>query len=148
MSQDVFFEPTDGGGAVINSDDVIFAYSGGRSIYMYGHMLAGKHPTKGTQEELAWLAENTDYTETSEVRLEKFVADLNGDGSPERIFIIGGIYYLAGAAGNPYVIVDADDDIIIEGRSPDGPRIFPKSEGSGSIVVNPLPAGMQVFEIN
>ncbi len=147
-SRDVHFESTEDGGAVLSADDILWAYSGDQSVYMWGDLLSGMRPEEATRDEYLLVAEKTKYKEPAYMRLERYEVDLNGDGSPERIFMVRGIHYKAGQWGTPYVIVDRNDDIVLTSVTTDLPRIFPKSDAPGSYVVNLVPAGLQVNEVN
>ena len=144
----VHFEPTEDNGAVLNTDDITWAYSGGSTIYMYGDLLQGVAPTEASNEEYDLVAANLKYTETARMRLDRYEVDLNGDNVPERVYMIGGLFYKAGQWGTPYMIFDANDNLVLQGISTDMPRIFPMSEKPGSIVANVTPAGLQTVEIN
>lgn len=145
-AQSVAFEPTMDSGAVVNADGITWAYSGGPSMYMWGDLLEGLRPEAASDEEYRLVGGTSQYKETSRLRLEKFELDLNGDSHPERIFLIGGLHYKVGMWGTPYLIYDQNDDLILSGVSTDTPRIFRSAHGS-SVVVNVVPAGLQVAEI-
>lgn len=146
VAKDAFFEPLADGGAVINSDDITWAYSGGDTIYMWGDSLQGAKLEPASDIEYSFIGANTEYTATPRVELSRYTIDLNGDGSPERIYLIGGLYYQVGMWGTPYVVVDGNDEVILTGISTDRPRVFPDKDG-GSLVVNVVPVGIQVNEI-
>lgn len=148
FASSVEFEPTAGAGAVINADDITYAYSGGASIYMWGDLLQGQTPLEASNDEYALIGATTPYDQTSRIRLEKYELDLNGDEVPERIFLIAGLYYKVGQWGTPYAIFDANDELVLSGVSTDMPRIFPKSDAPGSVVIEVVPAGLRVSEIN
>ena len=103
---------------------------------------------KRQDDEYALIGATTPYEQTSRIRLEKYELDLNGDDVPERIFLIAGLYYKVGQWGTPYAIFDATDELILSGVSTDMPRIFPKSDAAGSVVIEVVPAGLRVSEIN
>jgi hypothetical protein len=145
---DVRFEPTEGGGAVLNSDDITWAYSGAGSIYMYGDLLHDFAPAEASDEEYELVASNTKYDQPVHMRLDRYEVDLNGDEVPERVFMINGLFYKAGQWGTPYVIFDANDTLVLEGITSDLPLIFQKSDTPGSIVLNVTPSGFQISEIN
>ncbi|MBW3243552.1 hypothetical protein KUV57_12840 [Epibacterium sp. DP7N7-1] len=148
LASSVKFEPTEGSGAVINADDITYAYSGAETIYMWGDLLQGQTPQQANNDEYAMVGASTPYDQTSRIRLEKFELDLNGDDVPERIFLIAGLFYKVGQWGTPYAIFDANNELILSGVSTDMPKIFPKSETSGSVVIEVVPAGLRVSEIN
>lgn len=148
FSRNVRFEPTEGSGAVLNADDITYAYSGGTSIYMWGDLLQGVRPMEAENAEYELIAARTPFEQTARIRLEKYELDLNGDESPERIFLIGGLYYKVGQWGTPYAVFDANDELVLSGVSTDAPRIFPLSDTPGSLVLNVVPSGIQVSKIN
>lgn len=147
LARSVRFEPTQTSGAVVNADDVTYAYSGGSEIYMWGDLLQGSQPRAASDEEYRLVARSTPYTETAQMQLETYEVDLNGDGSAERIFLVGGLLYQVGMWGTPFAIFAGDDSVVMTGVSSDLPRIFPMSDAPGSLVLSVMPAGLQVAEI-
>ncbi|MCW3784657.1 hypothetical protein [Defluviimonas salinarum] len=146
-AREVGFEETEGGGAVVNSDGVTWAYSGGAGIYPWGDLLQGARSDTASGEDLALIAASSKYTETEKMRVDRYTLDLNGDGADERIFLVGGLYYAAGTWGTPYLIYGSDGALILEGASADMPRIFPMPDGKGVQVIDVVPAGYMVNEI-
>ena len=140
----VSFSEVDGGHQ-INADGMRWDFKGGDEITLAPGLLAGKAPMPADPRFLQLLAEKTQYKLTDQIRLEKYAVDINNDGADEILLMIGGSYYAAGSWGTPYVIFDATDQPVLSSITSDLPKIFPW--GAGAIVVDAVPAGLVVHEI-
>ena len=81
VAVDPYFEPLADGGAVVNSDGITWAYSGGDAIYMWGDLLQDADFESASDADYVLIGARTEYTSTPRIDLGKYTIDLNGDGS-------------------------------------------------------------------
>lgn len=141
-----FHKPSGSENYLIDTDGVKWVYRGGKEIALSTGELARKRPLRPTEEDYAFLAEaRPQFDDRAEMDLVRYEIDIDLDGEPETVLVIRGLRYGMGTSGRPYLILDGDRNILVDGATPDLPIIFP-AEGAG-VIVNPAPAGLQILEL-
>lgn len=138
FAQDAYLEKTAGDEAVLNTDGVTWAWSGSM-LYPYASLLEGVTGVAANAEEIAFIAKNSDFTDTEKFDAHLFRIDLFGDGTDDRIFLINGLFYKTGTWGTPYLIFDAADRLLDAGVSMDMPNIYRGSDGKSVHVLEVTP---------
>jgi hypothetical protein len=139
MARDAFLEATDGGGAVLNVDGATWAWSGD-ILYPYGSLLESLQAKRGEAEDFALVTSTSLYTGAEDMTLYRWDLDLFEDGEIFRVFSVGGLSYMIGGWGSPYLIYGENGALIDSGITSDIPRIFRGSDGASVIVIEVGPA--------
>lgn len=140
------FEPSASGGGVVWSDGVTWAWSGGW-IYPFDDVVSRSREMMASKEDVAFVVGNTRWDDASLMDLTVYRLDLLGTGWNQNLFVVGGLAYLAGPSGYPYVISDRNGAILDEGYSVDPPAIYRTPDGAGATVLRRSPSGFEMIEI-
>lgn len=79
-----------------------------------------------------------------DIRTWSFTYPMSGQIQNAHVHVIMTWDLQVGTWGSPYVVLDNDGGLLLEGVSTDVPRIFPALEGDGFTVVDVVPAGFQI----
>jgi len=145
IAEEVRFEPTEGGGQVIWSDGVTWAFNG-NWIMPWGSLLDDMPSRDGTEAEHRLVLEHKPFFDGSDMHLTVYEAALLGNGWNQRAIFIGGLCCMAGPSGYPFMIVDHEGEILVEGTSIDAPQLFRKSSGDVAVISQGV-SGYRIYEI-
>lgn len=145
--RDVAFSGTDGGGAVVWSDGVTWAYSG-YSAYPFGSSLDGLTPTRGTASDVEIMNAQPEFNlRGAPTDIDVYLADfLPGMEGAERFYVARGLQNSYGTSGYPYALADAHGRLLDYGMSLDTPAVFPR-EGGGLTILTNGAAGISAVQI-
>lgn len=133
---DISFAGTHGGGAVVWSDGVTWAYSG-YSAYPFGSVLDTLRSYPGAATDLEVLNAQSDFRVVDAGGVDVFVADFLPDlPGAERFYRVSGLENSYGMEGHPYALADAGGRLIDHGFSLDYPSIFAREDGGLTIFTN------------
>lgn len=144
---DISFAGTHGGGAVVWSDGVTWAYSG-YSAYPFGSVLDHLRSSPGTAADLQAINAQRDFRVSDAGGLDVFVADfLPHLPGAERFYRVSGLENSYGMEGYPYAMADAGGRLIDHGFSIDYPAVFAREDGGLTIFTN-SPQGLSATLIS
>lgn len=140
---DVSFAGTEGGGAVVWSDGVTWAY-GGYSAYPFGSVLEQLSPSPGTATDLDVINAQDEFSVTKAASIDVYLADFLPEvAGAERFYQVRGLENSYGAMGYPYALADDKGRLLDYGFSIDTPAVFLR-EDDGLAVLTNGPQGMSV----
>lgn len=142
---DAHFEATEGGGEVVISGGVVWAYSGRGQMYPWDSALGPIQNRPASSDERNSLARALGIP-AEKMDIEMYDVALFGNGLNQHVAWVRGLYSLAGDAGYPFALIDGGGKVIVTGYSRDVPMFYRDGEGGAWIVAN-TPAGYQMTHV-
>ncbi|MFG6082242.1 hypothetical protein ACEUZ9_002886 [Paracoccus litorisediminis] len=140
-AKNVSFEDTEGGGRVIDSDGVTWAWTAEDDWIMpWGSLADGLMSRKGDDREFQTAWAHDKYWKHESLDLDVYEMDLLENDWNQRLVLVGGICCHAGENGFPWLVIDEGDKVIASGVSIDPPHVF-RRDGGGVTIVSQTVSG-------
>lgn len=146
--REIRLEATEPAGGVLHVDGVTWALMEGR-LYPFGDEISMGQERAANSGEILSIQAVPPFSDITrnDVRSWTFRYLRDETQHHAHVHVITAWEHQVGHWGSPYLIFDNDGEIIAQGLSTDGPRIFPDLTHGGFTIVEVVPAGftMQVF---
>lgn len=145
---DIDLVPTEPAGGLLEVDGVTWALIDG-GLFPFGDAvgLSLNRATSSRELRAIQVIPGMSDVAIEDIRTWSFTYPVDGETRHAHVHVIMTWDLQVGTWGSPYVILDTDGGVLLEGVSRDVPRIFPAVTGNGFTVVDVVPAGFHIRNV-
>lgn len=133
MAEQVSVIATDGGGKVIWSDGVIWAFTGDL-LRPWGDMLESVQDRDARDEERDAVISHNEFWDPNQMVLSVYEVEPFGAPFNHKLVLVGGACCISSMNGLPFLILDPFNEVVFEGNSADRPYIYKMAPGKAAII--------------